>query len=277
MWQGAGVGGARRPPRPPSETTSLAFFARIDVRRRQQRHRRHLHQLPSTIQPSARPLALALALPRTRIGQRGGGLVATRFIHCHRGRRRWLLRLRSRDEGADEDDRGNRRGRHADNVTGGAGVSPPVRALHDADAASHGAIAAVSLHVLHVVLNLIAACSSISPRLPRRPKFDCCIRFEPGGPGHVAHARRASSPRTASGSRWRSGCRRRGAASLASQRQSKACRLTRRVDNVGHRPRHRRKSSHCHAPQDDPVGRLENSGSHSSLEKVCRPSEGAVP
>jgi hypothetical protein len=31
------------------------------------------------------------------------------------------------------------------------------------------------------------------------------------------------------------------------------------------------------APQDDPIGRLENSGSHSSLEKVCRPSEGAVP
>jgi hypothetical protein len=53
--------------------------------------------------------------------------------------------------------------------------------------------------------------------------------------------------------------------------------LTRRVDNVGHRPRHRRKLSHRHAPQDDPVGRLENSGSHSSLEKVCRPSEGAVP
>ena len=40
VWQGAGVGGAWRPPRPPSETTSLAlasrsaaaaFFARMDV------------------------------------------------------------------------------------------------------------------------------------------------------------------------------------------------------------------------------------------------------
>ena len=225
MWQGAGVGGARRPPRPPSETTSLAFFARIDVWRRQQRHRRHLHQLTSTTPPSARPLALAL--PRTRIRRRGGGLVATRVIHRHSGRRRRLLRLRSRDDGAEEDDRGNRRGRHADNVTRGAGVSPPARALRDADAASHGAIAAVSLHVLHFVLNLIVACSSISPRPPRRPKFDCCVRFEPGGPGHVAHAQRASFPRAASGSRWRSSCRRRGAASLASQRRSKARRLTR--------------------------------------------------
>ncbi len=197
MRQGAGVGGARRPPRPPSETTSLAFFARIDVRRRQQRHRRHLHQLTSTTPPSARPLALAL--PRMRIGRRGGGLVVTRFIHRHRGRRCRLLCLRSRDDGAEEDDRGNRRGRHADNVTRGAGVSPPARALRDADAASHGAIAAVSLHVLHVVLNLIVACSSISPR---PPKFDCCVRFEPGGPGHVAHTRRASSPRAALGSRW---------------------------------------------------------------------------
>jgi hypothetical protein len=213
VWQGAGVAGARRPPRPPSEATSLAFFARIDVRRRQQRHCRHLHQLTSTTPPSARPLALAL--PRTRIGRRGGGLVATLFIH-------------RQDDGAEEDDRGNRRGRHADNVTRGAGVSPPARALRDADAASHGAIAAVSLHVLHFVLNLIVACSSISPRPPRRPKFDCCVRFEPGGPGHVAHARRASSPCAASGSRWRSSCRRRGAASLASQRRSKARRLTRR-------------------------------------------------
>jgi hypothetical protein len=41
VWQDAGVGGAWRPPRPPSETTSLAlasrsaaaaFFARMDVR-----------------------------------------------------------------------------------------------------------------------------------------------------------------------------------------------------------------------------------------------------
>ena len=202
MWQGAGVGGARRPPRPPSETTSLAFFARIDVWRRQQRHHRHLHQLTSTTPPSARPLALAL--PRTRIGRRGGGLVATRFIHCHRVRRRRLLRLRSHDDGAEEDDHGNRQDRHAHNVTRGAGISPPARALRDADAASHGAIATVSLHILHVVLNLIVSCSSFSLRPPRCPKFDCCVRFEPGGPGHVAHARRASSPRAASGSRWRS-------------------------------------------------------------------------
>ena len=173
MWQGAGVGGA-------SETTSLAFFARIDVRRRQQRHRRHLHQLTSTTPPSARPLALAL--PQTRIRRRGGGLVTTRFIHRHRGRHHWLLRLRSRDDGANDDDRGNRRGRHVDNVTRRAGVSPPARALRDADATSHGAIAAVSLHVLHAVLNLIVVCSSISPRPPRRPKFDCCVRLSPAAP-----------------------------------------------------------------------------------------------
>jgi hypothetical protein len=47
VWQGAGVEGAWRPPRPPSEATSLAiadsrsaaaaFFARMDVRRRQWR------------------------------------------------------------------------------------------------------------------------------------------------------------------------------------------------------------------------------------------------
>jgi hypothetical protein len=270
VWQGARVGGARRPPWPPLETTSLAFFARIDVRRREQSHRCHLHQLTSTTPPSARPLALAL--PQTRIGRRGGGLAATRFIHRHRGCRRRLLCLRSQDDGAEEDDRGNRRGRHADNVTRGAGVSPPAQALRDADAASHGAIAAVSLHVLHVVLKLIVVCSSISPRPPRHPKFDCCVQFEPGGPSHFAHARRASSPRAASGSRWRSSCRRRGAASLASQRRSKARRLTRVVDNVGHRPRHCRKLSvvRCRiatastaaatAPQDDPVGRLENSG-----------------
>ena len=102
-------------------------------------------------------------------------LVVTRFIHRHRGCRRRLLRLRSPDNGAEEDDRGNRQGRHADNVTREAGVSPPARALRDADAASHGAIAAVSLHVLHVVLNLIVVCSSISPRPPRHPKFDCCV------------------------------------------------------------------------------------------------------
>ena len=104
-------------------------------------------------------------------------LVATRFIHRHRGCRRWLLRLRSPDNGAEEDDRGNRQGHHADNVTRGAGVSPLARVLRDADTASHGPIAAVSLHVLHVVLNLIVTCSSISPRPPRRPKFDCCVRL----------------------------------------------------------------------------------------------------
>jgi len=31
------------------------------------------------------------------------------------------------------------------------------------------------------------------------------------------------------------------------------------------------------APQDNLVGLLENSGLHSSLEKECHPSEGAVP
>jgi hypothetical protein len=42
----------------------------------------------------------------------------------------------------------------------------------------------------------------VSYHRPHRPQFDCCVRFEPGGPGHVAHAQCASSPRAASGSRW---------------------------------------------------------------------------
>ena len=56
----------------------------------------------------------------------------------------------------------------------------------------------------------------VSYHRPRRPKFDCCVQFEPGGPGHVAHAhaRRASSPRAASGLRWRSSCSQRGAVPL---------------------------------------------------------------
>ena len=188
-----------------------------DVRHGRRRKRRPLHSsqgwtfgsgnnaiATTSIYCRQRHCHWLLTLPRTRIGWRGGGLVATLFIHCHRVRRRRLLRLRSQDDGAEEDDRGNRQDRHAHNITRGAGMSPPARALHDADAASHGAIAAVSLHVLHVVLNLIVACSSISPRPPRCPKFDCCVRFEPSGPGHVAHTRRASSPCAASGSRWRS-------------------------------------------------------------------------
>jgi hypothetical protein len=50
-------------------------------------------------------IALALALPRTRIGRRGGRRAATRFIHRRRGRRRRRLRLRSRANGAEEQTR----------------------------------------------------------------------------------------------------------------------------------------------------------------------------
>ena len=45
------------------------------------------------------------------------------------------------------------------------GVSPLVLALPNADTAPQGTIAAVSLHILHVVLNLIVA-FDLSPAAP---------------------------------------------------------------------------------------------------------------
>jgi len=120
---------------------------------------------PTTMTATLALIALALALHRTRIQRPGGGRVVTRFIHGRCGCRRWCLRLRSRDDGTEEDDCGERQGLHANNVTRGAGVSPPGQALHNADAALHGAIAAVSLHVIHIILNLNVA-SDLRPAAP---------------------------------------------------------------------------------------------------------------
>ena len=91
-----------------------------------------------------------------------------RLIHrCH-GCCCWhRLRLCSQDDCAEEDGRGDRRGRHA-NIRGREEVGQynPIcpcacrqlsKALLYADAAPHVVIAAGPLHVLHVVLNLIVA------------------------------------------------------------------------------------------------------------------------
>ena len=88
MWQGAGVEGARCPPRPPSETTSLAlasrsavavFFARMDVRR------------------AAAAMVGAAMLSRWRLREqmlddatRGGGAGDAKRRRRYGGRRRWM-------------------------------------------------------------------------------------------------------------------------------------------------------------------------------------------
>ena len=81
------------------------------------------------------------------------------------GRRCWRLCLHSGNNCTKEDDPGDRRCSHIDNITQGTGVSPLVRALRNVDAAPQGTIAAVSLHILHVVLNLIVA-FGLSPAAP---------------------------------------------------------------------------------------------------------------
>ncbi len=64
------------------------------------------------------PLALALALPQTKIGWWGGGCITMCLIlHC-RGCCCWChLCLHSQDHGTKDDGRGNRIGRHA-NIRG---------------------------------------------------------------------------------------------------------------------------------------------------------------
>ena len=96
---------------------------------------------------------------RRRIERQDGEHTATRIIHCHRGPCRWCcLQLRSC---------GNKQGHHA-NIHGREEVGHhnlicPCTcrqlslALPYADAAPHVGIAAGSLHVLHIVLNLIVA------------------------------------------------------------------------------------------------------------------------
>ena len=73
---------------------------------------------PTTTTATLSAIALALTLPWTRIGRRGGGRAATLLFHCRRGchwRRRLRclrrrLRLQSQDDGAKKDGRGDRRG-----------------------------------------------------------------------------------------------------------------------------------------------------------------------
>jgi hypothetical protein len=66
---------------------------------------------PTTMTAILSLIPLALALPWTRIGWRGGGHAVTRLIHCCHGRRRRRhLCLHSRDDGAKEDGRGDRQG-----------------------------------------------------------------------------------------------------------------------------------------------------------------------
>jgi hypothetical protein len=76
----------------------------------------------TTMTPILALIALALALSRTRIGQRGGGCTVTHLIcRCH-GCRHWRhLCLHSRDDGAKDDGCGNRRGRNP-NIHGQEGV-----------------------------------------------------------------------------------------------------------------------------------------------------------
>jgi hypothetical protein len=57
---------------------------------------------------------ITLALPWTRIGQRGGGRTMTRLICCHHGHCCWChLCLHLLDNGAKDNGRGDRRGHHA--------------------------------------------------------------------------------------------------------------------------------------------------------------------
>ncbi len=53
--------------------------------------------------------------PPSDIGRRGGGRAVTRLIRCRHGCHRWChIYLHSRDDGAKEDDCGNRQGRNTD-------------------------------------------------------------------------------------------------------------------------------------------------------------------
>jgi hypothetical protein len=59
-------------------------------------------------------IALTLALPQTRIGQRVRGRTMMHLICCHHGCCHWChLCLHLREDGAKDDSRGDRRGRHA--------------------------------------------------------------------------------------------------------------------------------------------------------------------
>jgi hypothetical protein len=69
---------------------------------------------PSTTMPTTLALiALALALPWTRIGRWGGGPAMMHLFHCHHGRHCCCqLSLHLRVDGAKEDCHGDRRGCH---------------------------------------------------------------------------------------------------------------------------------------------------------------------
>jgi hypothetical protein len=70
---------------------------------------------PTTMATTLTLTALALTLPWTRIGQRGGGRAVMHLIHRRHGHRiRLYLCLHLRDDGAKDDCHADRRGRHAD-------------------------------------------------------------------------------------------------------------------------------------------------------------------
>ena len=87
MWQGAGVEGARRLPRPPSETTSLALAEAL--RRRSSRGWTFGH--------AAATMVGAAMLSRWRLQEqmlddttRGGGAGDAKRRRRYGGRRRWM-------------------------------------------------------------------------------------------------------------------------------------------------------------------------------------------
>ncbi len=69
---------------------------------------------PTTMTTILTLIALALALPQTRIRRRGGGRVVTHLIQCCHGCCCWRhLCHQPGDNGAKDDSRGNRQGRNA--------------------------------------------------------------------------------------------------------------------------------------------------------------------
>jgi hypothetical protein len=105
---------------------SLSTAAAVGLSQQRRWQRRQLWQrlmaaatmasLPMPPTTTTAILALiALALPWTRIGRRGGGRADTRLICRRQGCCHWChLCLHSRDDGTTEDGRGDRRGRNAD-------------------------------------------------------------------------------------------------------------------------------------------------------------------
>ena len=151
MWQGAGLGRARRPPQPPSETTSLAFFARIDVQ-------------PSLPPPSTDVDDTAIGSPPSPHppsdeDQTTGSRARCDTLHSSSPRSSSsafsspLAGRRRRGRRPRQQTRPSCRYRHmrGGHVTSGAGLARRGRHLTRRN------------------------CCSISPRTPPRPQFDCRV------------------------------------------------------------------------------------------------------